>query len=70
MITVEDVQNKYSKAEGEAAKNNEELLKTGSSSAVKKSYWPWILLAGGAILGLWYFVLRKNGNESNKGISG
>ncbi len=62
MITVESVLDSNVKKETEVAKENEELLKTGSVRAVKKSYWPWVLLAVGAIAAGWYF-LRKKGNE-------
>ena len=68
MITVEKVIENDKKDQTEVAKNNEELLKTGTVSAVKKSYWPWVLLAGTAILALWYFVLRKKGTETSEGV--
>lgn len=62
MITVESVLDSNAKKGTEVAKDNEEVLKTGSVRAVKKSYWPWILLAVGAIAAGWYF-LRKKKNE-------
>lgn len=68
MITVEDVIAKDAKTQVETSKNNEELLKTGELKDAKKSYWPWILLAGGTIIAFWYFVLRKKGNESTEGV--
>lgn len=59
MIKVEDVQDKATRKATETAKENEELLKSGTVSAVKKSYWPWVFLAGTAILAGWYFLWRK-----------
>lgn len=69
MITVEEVLLKNEVGSTEQAKDNEELLKTGSVRAVKKSYVPWIILALSAIVAGWYF-LRKKGSGKNEGVSG
>jgi hypothetical protein len=69
MITVEKIVKKNAAGSTEQAKENEELLKTGTVRAVKKSYLPWILLAVGAVAVGWYF-LRKKGSGTNEGVSG
>jgi hypothetical protein len=64
MITVEDTIKQNTQKSTEAAKDNAELLTTGSVREVKKSYLPWILLALAAIGAGWYF-LRKKGSGTN-----
>lgn len=64
MITVEDIVEKNTQRSTEVAKDNAEVLKTGSVREVKKSYLPWIILALAAIGAGWYF-LRKKGSGTN-----
>lgn len=68
MITVEKVIESSQNSAKLANEQNEEKLKTGEVKAVKKTYWPWILLIlGAAGLGFW---LWKKGNNENGTISG
>jgi hypothetical protein len=69
MITVEDVVRKNAVGSTPTAKDNEELLKSGTIKEVRKSYLPWVLLALGAI-GLGWYFLRKKGSGQNEGIPG
>lgn len=71
MITVEKVLEKNVERGTEVAKDNEELLKTGSVREVKKPIWPWILAIIAALVG-GYLLLRpkKGSGTNNAGISG
>lgn len=70
MITVEDVQKENIQKGTEAQKANEELLKTGTNSAVKKSYLPWVLLAIGAMIAGYFFWKKNKEGSGNAGVSG
>lgn len=66
MITVEKVLENDAKKGSEIAQENEELLKTGSAKSVKRSYWPWVLVALAAIgFGIWFY---KKNNGHNEGV--
>jgi len=67
MITVEKVVEKNTHRNATVAKDNQELLSTGTVREVKKSYLPWILLAVAAVAAGWYF-LRKKGSGTNEGV--
>jgi len=68
MITVEDIIKSNKDSAKITGEQNEEKLKTGEIKAQKQTYWPWILLAGAAIIGgIWWY--KKNKNE-NGAISG
>lgn len=71
MITVEKVLEKNVERGTEVAKDNEELLKTGSVKKVKGNPWLWwiggALLLTGAIL---YFRKKKGSGTNNVGIPG
>lgn len=68
MITVEDVIKSNKSSAKVISEQNEEKIKTGEIKAQKQSYWPWILLAGAALIaGIWWY--KKNKNE-NGAISG
>lgn len=71
MITVEKVLKSNAASGSEVAKDNEEVLKTGSVRAVKQSYWPYILIVVAAGVIVWYFFFRKKGSTTtNEGVSG
>lgn len=67
MITVEKVVEKNTHRNATVAKDNQELLSTGTVKEVKKSYLPWILLATAAMFAGWYFLIRK-GSGTNEGV--
>jgi hypothetical protein len=69
MITVENIVKQNTQKSTEAAKDNAELLKTGSVREVKKSYLPWILLAIAAIGTGWYFLRKKGSGTNGEAIS-
>jgi hypothetical protein len=69
MITVEKVIKKNAVESAEIAKDNEELLKTGSIREVKKPIWPWIVAIVVAV-GVGWYLLRKKGSGTNEGIPG
>jgi type VI protein secretion system component VasF len=70
MITVEKVLNKNAEKEAEKFKNADQPI-PGAVQEVKKSYLPWIVLAGAAVVAAWYFFFRhKKGSGNNEGVPG
>lgn len=69
MITVEKIVEQNTQRSTEVAKDNAALLTTRSVREVKKSYWPYILLALAAIAGGWYFLRKKGSGTNGEAIS-
>ncbi len=68
MIKVDTLKKDFARNAAEAAKENEEIIKTGSTSLVKKSPWPWLI--GAIILAVIAWLILKKKGGSDEGISG
>jgi hypothetical protein len=71
MITVESILEDNAKEQAKTAKNNEEILTSGSTSKSKKRIWPYV--AGIVVLGFvayWLFFRKKGEGSNNEGMVG
>jgi hypothetical protein len=68
MIKVETIEKNAQRNAAETRKNNEEVLKTGDTKAVKTNPWLIIGICLATAAGIWYFFLRKKDEVNNAGI--
>jgi hypothetical protein len=66
MIKVDSILKDNARNAAKKAKENEEVIKTGSNSLAKKNPWPWVI--GAIILAVIAWLLLKK--KDNEGIPG
>jgi hypothetical protein len=66
MIKVDSILKDNARSAAKTAKENEEIIKTGSGALAKKNPWPWVI--GAIILAIIaWLVLKKKDNEGIPG---